>query len=63
MSKRLIIEYEGTEALSITLMESAMRNIHESPNGKLISLNNEEGRSHAKADLDIIFGSSSSAGN
>lgn len=55
MSRRLIIEYEGTDTLAIELMESSMKNIHESPNGKLISLKNEETVSHSKAELEMIF--------
>lgn len=38
MSKRLIIEYEGTDTLEVTLIESAIKEIHESPKGKLISI-------------------------
>lgn len=44
MSRRLIIEYEGTDTLAVTLMESAMKNIHESAGGMLITLVNEESK-------------------
>ncbi|MBP3339812.1 MAG: hypothetical protein J6L69_10450 [Lachnospiraceae bacterium] len=41
MSKRLIVEYEGTDTLEISLIEAAIKEIHESPKGKLISIHSE----------------------
>lgn len=52
MRRKLIIEYEGTETLATTLIESAIKEIHESPNGRLISLNNIDS---LKDELDVMY--------
>ncbi|MBQ9701310.1 MAG: hypothetical protein IJV71_11910 [Lachnospiraceae bacterium] len=52
MRKRLVIDYQGTDTLTITLVESAIKEIHESAGGKLLGLQSEELREIE--DIDII---------
>lgn len=53
MRRRLLIDYEGTDTLAITLVESAIKEIHESPGGKLIALENEERKK--LDDLEVVL--------
>lgn len=53
MRKRLIIDYEGTNTLSTTLLETVIKEIHESAGGKLLAIQNEERRKID--DVDVIF--------
>ena len=53
MRKRLIIDYEGTNTLATTLVETVIKEIHESAGGKLLALQNEERKK--LDDVDVIF--------
>ena len=44
MRKRLMIDYEGTDTLATTLIETVIKEIHESAGGKLLALESEERR-------------------
>lgn len=54
MRKKLVIEYDGTNALATTLIETAIKEIHESPSGKLHKILNEE--DPVSLELNLIAG-------
>ena len=53
MRKRLLIDYEGTDTLTTTLIETTIKEIHESAGGKLLALENEERRK--LEDLEVVI--------
>ena len=53
MRKRLVVEYEGTNTLTTTLVETVIKEIHESGGGKLLAIQNEERKKIE--DIDVVF--------
>ena len=53
MRKRLMIDYEGTDTLATTLIETVIKEIHESAGGKLLALESEERRKID--DLEVVM--------
>lgn len=53
MHRRLLINYEGTDTLATTLIETVIKEIHESAGGKLLALESEERRK--MDDLEIVM--------
>lgn len=52
MQKSLIVEYEGSDTLDITLIEQTIKAIHESAGGRMIKI---ETANHPIKTLDTIF--------
>lgn len=52
MSKTLIVEYEGTDTLDVTLIEQSIKAIHESEKGKMLKI---EKRDNSVKPIDVFF--------